>query len=320
MTLVLPNNHAALSRLQSEGENVIGHDEFFGSQQARPFSRIGLVSIMPSPETSVTDIARMLTRAEGNVVLDLYRFETLPTRDWQKRSYLNKFHAAARQITLDRPDGLIIDGFGKEELPFDKLSFWPEFQETLNAASASGTPLLTICWASQAALFHHHGAERPYFEEKLSGVFEQTVVRPDHPIMEGVGESFNLPVSRRGRCIEEQIESNPALEILARSQETGSSVVWDRENLVLALTGHGEYSEASLPGEFERDTRNNVAFTKIPKGVFENDDPSGRILANSWQDANRRIFANWVKLAAECGEQKRSASAQESIFARRVEM
>ena len=61
-------------------------------------------------------------------------------------------------------------------------------------------------------------------DHKVFGVFEHKVLRPHNPLVRGFDEYFYAPHSRHTEVLREDIQNEPALRILADSQEVGPHI------------------------------------------------------------------------------------------------
>jgi homoserine O-succinyltransferase len=262
--------------------------------------RVGVVNLMPKPADPVRDFATLLA-AQGNHTVQLLDFTPTPnsiTTDDDKLAYRNDHLIPLAQISDQRPDAIILTGFGKEDVAFEDLRFWHEIKAVLNYAEEHDIPVLASCWGSHAALYHHYGVEKGWdLRNKISGVFKQSNAQPDHPIMQDVDATFTMPVSRYGRSDDTAISESRKLQILASSNETGVSVVSDGR--ILFLTGHPEYPAEALPNEYHRDAAAGTAHLAVPKNVFEGDDPNHEVLPASWRQSAEKLARNWLDSVAD---------------------
>lgn len=281
------------------------HDTFAGSgilytgERNADALRIGFVNLMPNPADPVRDFAKLFAQQDEHAVkiLDFSPTPDLITTDSDRLTYRNEHQLPLSELAFHNLDAIVLTGFGKEDLRFEDLKFWPEVREALDVAKAENLPVLASCWGSHAALYHHYGVEKTWdMTHKISGVFRQLNTAPDHPITRGIGEDLTMPVSRYGRSDDSAIEDHADLDVLARSPETGVSVVSDGR--ILFLTGHPEYPAEALADEFRRDAKQGVAHLNVPENVFVNDDPSADVLPSSWKDAAAKLAINWLNSVA----------------------
>ena len=80
-----------------------------------------------------------------------------------------------RQVKAGYIDGVIVTGAPVEMLPFEEVDYWQELTAIMAEIRRRKIPLLAICWAAQAALYHYHRVPKHVLEKKAFGVFEQQV-------------------------------------------------------------------------------------------------------------------------------------------------
>jgi homoserine O-succinyltransferase/O-acetyltransferase len=262
--------------------------------------RIGFVNLMPNPVDPIRDFSSLFAEYAGqNIeIVDLTPTPDSITTDVDRLAYRRENMTPLSTIATQNLDGLILTGFGKEDVAFENLKFWDEVTDALDHAQQQGIPVYASCWGSHAALYHHHGVTKTCdMTDKISGVFAQTVIAPKHPLMMGVPETINMPVSRYGRSNDGAMANNESLIVLAKSDETGISIATDGR--VTYVTGHPEYPSTALAGEYHRDAVANTPHLRVPEGVFVNDDPARGYLAASWKKASGTFIKNWIQQVAD---------------------
>lgn len=267
--------------------------------------RLGFMNLMPNPLDPVRDFGVLIGKntAHNIHLLDFTPTPSLITQDPRRRTYRTENLMPSDRIPAEQLDALILTGFGKEDVPFEKLKFWDEVTSALDTAQQQNIPVLASCWGSHAALYHHHNVEKHCdMHNKISGVFAQKVRVTGHLLMRNIGDAITMPVSRYGRSNDRNINSHPKLKTLAGNLDTGAGIVTDGR--VLYLTGHPEYPVNALPDEYMRDKKNNVPHTSIPKNVFQNSDPTKPFFPISWEQASGHLIANWIKSVQENKKQK----------------
>ena len=95
--------------------------------------------------------------------------------------------------------------------------------------------------------------------------------------LRGFDEYFYAPHSRHTEVLREDIQNEPALRILADSQEVGPHIISTENGRQIFVMGHQEYDKGTLAGEYRRDVDKGLEID-VPKNYFENDDPEGEIL------------------------------------------
>ena len=103
---------------------------------------------------------------------------------------------------------------------------------------------------------------------------------------------FLAPHSRHTEVLREDIQNEPALRILADSQEVGPHIISTENGRQIFVMGHQEYDKGTLAGEYRRDVDKGLEID-VPKNYFENDDPEGEILFR-WRAHASLLFSNWL--------------------------
>jgi hypothetical protein len=123
---------------------------------------------------------------------------------------------------------------------------------------------------------------------KAFGVFEQEVLRRSSPLMQGIGATFLVPVSRHTSIDESLLPAAGGTTVIAGSTATGPCIVDDEQNRAVYVSDHFEYEPDTLRLEYERDVK---ARKKIdPPRVWQ----PGWI----WQAPAALFFRNWLDRVA----------------------
>ena len=253
--------------------------------------RIALVNLMPEKGRTELLFARHLAATHRDVAL------TLVAPD----GYLPRHTAAERHDRFYRPwsalaerdfDGLIVTGAPVETLPFEAVAYWQPLTALLDWAQERVHRSLFVCWAGQAALWHHHGVPKHALPEKCFGVFAQRSHAPVHPVLAGLGESFPVPVSRHTETRAEDLPRDRGLSVLVDSPESGLCLIEDRPARALYMFNHFEYDAEALAREYRRDLAADLP-VPLPANTFPGDDP-GRLPERYWRPIADRFFTNWL--------------------------
>jgi homoserine O-succinyltransferase/O-acetyltransferase len=302
MTILLHPDLPASHSLAAEGVSVVAAQPSGPAAAVAPL-RIALVNLMPNKVQTETQFARVLAGSRRSVELTLvlpdgYR----PTH--VAADHLEAFYRRFREVEAERFDGVIVTGAPIETLPFEQVSYWAELRRIFDWARQSARSTFAVCWAGQAALQHFHGVPKHPLPAKKFGVYAHRVLRPQSPLLKGLGSQFLTPVSRHTEVRREDIPA--AIEILADSREAGLCLVADPELRLVCMFNHPEYDAGTLREEFVRD-RSLGRPIALPVNYFPGDDPEGAPKA-SWAEAAWRLFGNWLEEL----DRHRAASAQES--------
>jgi homoserine O-succinyltransferase/O-acetyltransferase len=195
MPILLPEGLPAARTLREEGIEVAGS----GSTDCHgsgPALRIALLNLMPDKPAAEAQIARLLGVGHRRVELTLLLPRTHAPGATTPAGHLRAFYRPWPEAGGRPFDGLVVTGAPVETLPFEAVTYWRELRRILDQAQGQGTATLAICWAAMAALRHFHGVPKHVLPRKRFGVFRQRALRPEAPLLCGVGAEFAAPVSR----------------------------------------------------------------------------------------------------------------------------
>lgn len=273
------------------GENIFVMDDSKAyHQDIRPL-RIAILNIMPTKETTETQLLRLLGNSPLQVEITLLHPSSHTSKN-TSQEHLEAFYKTFDEVRHRRFDGMIITGAPVEQMDFEDVNYWDELQEIMDWSKNNVTSTLHICWASQAGLYHHFGVPKWDLAKKCFGVFPHTINQQNVKLLRGFDEVFYVPQSRHTEVRREDIEIIEELEILSESEEAGIYLVATNDGKQIFVTGHSEYDPYSLKWEYERDIAKGMEM-EIPKHYYPNDDPS-RIPPTVWRAHANLLFSNWL--------------------------
>lgn len=244
---------------------------------ARDCLAIGLVNNMPdgalaSTERQVFD----LLDAAGEGMPIALRLYALPTviRSEQAREYVRRSYLGVGTLCDGAVDGLIVTGAEPRATQLTEESYWSDLRQVIEWAKGGAASAIWSCLAVHAAVRHLDGIERRRLEGKCIGIFEQTRVTANHPLLAGAPLKLMTPHSRWNEIPEEPLRSH-GYEVLTQSREAGVDTFVKRQNhsLFVFLQGHPEYTALSLLGEYRRDVGRFLrgecdAYPMMPQNYF----------------------------------------------------
>lgn len=273
------------------GENIFVMDESRAYQQdIRPL-RIAILNLMPTKETTETQILRLL----GNTPLQVEIVLLHPSSHTSKNTsadHLQMFYKTFDEIRDSRFDGMIITGAPVEQLEFEEVNYWKELQDIFEWSKSHVTSTMHICWASQAGLYYHYGVRKQALPKKCFGVFPHRVNNPHVKLMRGFDGLFQVPHSRHTDISREDVERSSELEVLAESEEAGIYLVASTDGKQIFVTGHSEYDPESLKWEYDRDVAKGMEID-LPVNYYPNNDPS-QTPVSTWRAHANLLFSNWL--------------------------
>ncbi|RAV22578.1 homoserine O-acetyltransferase MetA [Paenibacillus contaminans] len=289
MPIKIPDNLPAKEVLA--GENIFVMDESVAfHQDIRPL-RIAILNLMPTKETTETQILRLLGNTPLQVEFVLLHPKTHTSKN-TSAEHLETFYKTFDDVRNERFDGMIITGAPVETLEFEDVNYWDELKQIMEWSKTNVTSTLHICWAAQAGLFHHFGVPKYTMEEKIFGVFPHTVNQNNVKLLRGFDEMFFVPQSRHTEVRREDIEPIEGVDILSESDESGVYLVATKDGKQIFVTGHSEYDPLTLKWEYDRDVNKGMDIA-IPRNYFPKDDPT-KLPKSQWRAHANLLFSNWL--------------------------
>ena len=289
MPINIPKALPARERLKEEKIFVMD-EERARTQDIRPMN-IAILNLMPEKERTELQLLRLLGNTPLQINVTFINTATHKSKNISK-SHLDNFYETFEDIKDRRFDGFIITGAPIEHLEFEDVNYWKELTEIMDWTKENVTSVLHICWGAQAALYHHYGIDKYALSEKCSGVFTHSLSDPTVKLVRGFNDQFNAPHSRYTAVSMEEIEGNPALTLLSKSDDAGAFIVMSNDAKHIMITGHLEYDAGTLAEEYARDLKKGID-VNIPVNYFPNNDASKEPL-NTWRSHTHLLFSNWL--------------------------
>ncbi len=289
MPIKIPDNLPAKEILNQE--NIFTMDESVAfHQDIRPL-RIALLNLMPTKETTETQLLRLIGNTPLQVEFVLLHPKTHTSKN-TSAEHLQLFYKTFDDVLHEKFDGMIITGAPVEHMEFEDVHYWDELKQIMDWSKTNVTSTLHICWAAQAGLYHHFGVPKYPLEEKMFGIFPHTVGKPNTKLLRGFDELFYAPQSRHTEVRREDILRCPEIEILSESEEAGVYMAATSDGKQIFVTGHSEYDACTLKWEYDRDVSRGLDIA-VPKNYYPNDDPTRQPI-NTWRAHANLLFSNWL--------------------------
>lgn len=289
MPIKIPDNLPAKEILNNENIFVMDETRAF-HQDIRPL-KIVILNLMPTKETTETQILRLLGNTPLQVDIILLHPKTHRSKNTSPE-HLAMFYKTFDEIEHERFDGMIITGAPVELLEFEEVDYWNELARIMSWTKENVTSTMHICWAAQAGLYHHYGIPKYRLEAKMFGVFPHHVTKQNVKLLRGFDEVFYVPHSRYTDVRREDIEKVDHLEILSISEEAGVFIVASKDGRQIFVTGHPEYDPLTLKAEYDRDIKKGLQID-LPKNYFPDDDPTKTPQAR-WRAHANLLYSNWL--------------------------
>ncbi|WP_138754813.1 homoserine O-acetyltransferase MetA [Paenibacillus sinopodophylli] len=289
MPIKVPDNLPAKEILNNE--NIFVMDESVAYQQdIRPL-RIAILNLMPTKETTETQLLRLIGNTPLQVEVVLLHPKTHTSKNTSSE-HLESFYKTFDEISHEYYDGLVITGAPVEHMPFEEVNYWEELKEIMDWSARRVTSTFHICWGAQAGLFHHYNIPKYNLDEKMFGVYPHVVEKRNVNLLRGFDEMFFVPQSRHTEVRREDIEPIESLDILSNSTDSGVYIVASKDGRQIFVTGHSEYDPNSLKFEYDRDKAKGLQID-VPKNYFPGDNPANLPLS-TWRSHANLLFSNWL--------------------------
>ena len=274
-----------------ERENIFVMDENRAMHQdIRPIE-IGILNLMPLKEDTELQLLRALSNTPLQVDVTFLMVSNHTSKN-TPTSHLNKFYYTFDQVKNRKFDGLIITGAPVEQMEYEEVDYWKEFEEICEWTKTNVTSTMHLCWGAQAGLYYHYGIPKYPLSEKMFGLFNHHVLNRKVPLVRGSDDYFLAPHSRHTEVRREDIDKHPELTVLAESEEAGVYLLMDTDGKKIFVMGHPEYDRVTLHNEYMRDKNKGLPI-KLPKNYYPNDDCTIRPNLQ-WRSHANNLYTNWL--------------------------
>lgn len=289
MPIKIPDALPATAILESE--NIFVMTEYRAlHQDIRPL-KVLILNLMPTKIVTETQILRKLSNTPVQIQVELLRTASYQSQHTDE-DHLASFYTTFDQVRDRNFDGMIITGAPVENLEFNQVDYWPELCEIMAWSRTHVHSTLHICWGAQAGLYYHYGVPKYPLPEKLSGIYNHTVLNPYHPLMRGFDDNYFAPHSRYTEVRLEDIKKHPDLIPLAVSDLAGLHIVANQSGRQIFVTGHAEYDRDTLAKEYFRDINKGLN-PKVPYHYFPDDDDT-KTPPFTWRSNAHLLVSNWL--------------------------
>ncbi len=278
-------------------KKILTNENIFVMTQARAMKqdirplKILILNLMPTKVVTETQLLRMLSNTPLQVEIDLIHTASHQSKNTSKEHLLS-FYKTFDEVKENKYDGMIITGAPVENMDFEDVDYWPELCAIMDWTVKNVTSTFHICWAAQAALYHHYGVPKYTLDKKMFGIFEHKVVRKNTKLLRGYDEKFLAPHSRHTEVRREDIEKVPELSIQAESDMAGVYIVTTKGGKQIFVTGHSEYDAETLHLEYMRDVDKGLDID-MPYNYY----PNNKATKNppiTWRAHAHLLYTNWL--------------------------
>lgn len=289
MPLNLQKNLPAIELLKKE--HIFVMDSLRASEQdIRPLKMI-VLNLMPLKITTETDLIRLLSNSPLQIELHFLKIKGHTPKN-TPISHMEEFYMDFDEVSADYYDGMIVTGAPVEQFSYEEVNYWEEITGIFDWARTHVASTFYICWAAQAALYHHYKVPKYDLAGKKFGVFKHTISDRSLPIFRGFDDEFYVPHSRHTEIRREDILRIPELRLISESEESGVYMVMARGGREFYITGHSEYAPETLDGEYKRDVAKGMDIA-VPENYYKENNPEkGPVVL--WRGHANLLFTNWL--------------------------
>ena len=289
MPIMIPNGLPAAKTLADENIFVMNETRAV-TQDIRPL-QILVLNLMPTKIATETQLSRLLGNTPLQIEIELLAVSGRTPKHTSKEHML-AFYKSFDEIRENFYDGLIITGAPVEQMPFEKVEYWPELCEIIEWSKSHVYNTFHICWGALAGLYYHYGIEKKALPEKLFGVFPHRVTHKGSMLMRGFDDVFMVPHSRHTSVRREDIERCGKLKILASSEQAGVYAMATEGGRQIFITGHSEYDARTLEAEYLRDKNAGLPI-HVPENYYPGDDDTKPPMV-TWRSHANLLYQNWL--------------------------
>lgn len=279
----------ALEVLEAENIFVMTHERA-SIQDIRPL-KIVLLNLMPTKIETETQLLRLLGNSPLQVDIEFMHMASHISKN-TSASHINTFYKSFDELKDQNFDGMIITGAPVEKMPFEDVDYWDEMCRVMEWSKSNVYSTLYICWGAQAGLYYNYGIPKYNLKEKLSGIYNHTVLNPYHPLMRGFDDNYFAPHSRYTEVRLEDVKKHPELIPLAVSDMAGLHIIAAKSGRQFFVTGHAEYDRDTLAKEYFRDVNKGLD-PKVPYNYFPEDDHT-KTPPFTWRSNAHLLVSNWL--------------------------
>lgn len=279
------------ARTVLENENIfVMTENRAATQDIRPL-KIAIVNLMPTKETTETQLLRLLGNTPLQIDISLVRMENHEATHVSEE-HLEKFYIPSSEIFRHKYDGLIITGAPVEQMPFEDVDYWNELCDIMDYAKKNVFSTLYICWGAQAGLYHNYGIKKFSLEKKAFGIIPNHKIMENDRLLRGFDDIFPVPTSRHTTVSRNSILKVKDLTVLAENLENEITLCKSADNRSIFMMGHLEYDTETLSKEYWRDKNKGLPI-ELPLNYFPKNNPEEKPL-NIWRSTAHLFFSNWL--------------------------
>ena len=252
--------------------------------------KILVLNLMPNKIETENQITNVLKNKNFELEFTFLRTASYKSKNTDF-SYLEKNYKVFDEISNLKFDGFICTGAPVETMKFNKVIYWDELKTIFKWVRKNFIPSYYICWGAQAALKIFYEIEKFTLNQKLSGIFDQIIMK-ENKILKNLKKPIFIPVSRFTGTKMQKVLKKKDLEILLYSKKTGPCLIANKKFNEYYNFNHFEYSTGTLNDEYSRDKKNNLNIN-IPENYYPKNNPKNKPI-NCWSENAIIFYNNWL--------------------------
>ncbi len=289
MPIKIPDSLPATAVLESE--NIFVMTEYRAiHQDIRPLNVL-ILNLMPTKEVTETQLLRKLSNTPLQITVEFLQTASYTPQHVDTR-HMESFYTTFDQVKNRWFDGMIITGAPLDFVPYEKVEYWKELCTIMEWSKTHVHSTMHLCWGALAALYYHYGVETVVYEEKLSGIYRNLVLKNSSPLFRGFDDIFYAPHSRQVGIRAEDVRKVPMLELIAEREGGDPAILKTTDSKHFFVFCHLEYDADTLKMEYERDLARGI-HPNVPCNYFPDDDPKKPPIV-TWRSAGQLLFSNWL--------------------------
>lgn len=288
MPIIIPQELPAHDILHKENIFVMSEKRAY-TQDIRPIE-VAILNLMPTKVDTETQLMRLLGNTPLQVNVTLVSTSTYKSKNTSE-NHLDKFYVSFDDIKNRAFDGMIITGAPVENMQFEDVAYWEELKQIMDYADKNVTSTIYICWGAQAALYYYYGINKRQLSEKCFGIFRNQATRQFDPLLKGLNDYFNIPHSRHTEIVAQEVYNRKDIQVLAKGDDCGISIIKSNDNSKFFFLGHSEYDRDTLKKEYIRDKLKGLNIAP-PSNYFT--DMETLSVKMTWATTANLLFYNWL--------------------------
>ena len=175
-------------------------------------------------------------------------------------------------------------------MDFEEVDYWEELTQVFEWAKRHVFLPCTSVGEPRLVCTTVTGFKKLSSADKLSGIYDQVVVRPESLLMRGFDDCFLAPHSRYTDIPLKEVLEKSNLQVIAQGNEVGLSIIASPDMREVYSFGHLEYDRDTLAKEYHRDVKAGLD-PALPKNYFDENDANTEPRIR-WNLAATTFFSN----------------------------